>query len=462
MGQIVRGKCLDISSEGKGVVKIGKYIYFVDGLFIGEEADIEVLYQRAGVYFGKVKKLYTLSKDRIQPKCKVCTSCGGCQYQQINYQAQLEYKTKRVKEALMRIGGVKTKVLPCIGMENPYYYRNKIQMPYGKDRKGNVVYGFFKENSHEIIPVKECVIEDKRAASILWDIKELVKQMNIPTYNEDSGKGILRYVLIRTSYHYQEVMVVLVTSMMNFPGQRNFVDALTKLHPEITTIVENVNKRHTNVILGNEEKVLYGPGIIKDKILDLTFEISASSFFQVNPVQVEKLYKTALNLINFEEKPVVLDAYSGVGTIGLIAARNASKVISVELNKDASRNAKENAKKNNVKNIEFYCDDAGHFIDNYPDELDIVIMDPPRKGSDETFLSTLLRKKPRQIIYVSCDPETLARDIKFLSTLYNVDYVQPVDMFPMTAHIETVVSLSIANHSDETLQNTPTKYCKSL
>ena len=441
MGQIVRGKCLDISSEGKGVVKIGKYIYFVDGLFIGEEADIEVLYQRAGVYFGKVKKLHTLSKDRIQPKCKVCTSCGGCQYQQINYQTQLEYKTKRVKEALTRIGGVKAKVLPCLGMEEPYYYRNKIQMPYGKDRKGNVVYGFFKENSHEIIPVKECVIEDKRAASILWDIKELVKQMNIPTYNEDGGKGILRYVLIRTSYHYKELMVVLVTSMMNFPGQRNFVDSLTKLHPEITTIVENVNKRHTNVILGNEEKVLYGPGIIKDKILDLTFEISASSFFQVNPVQVEKLYKTALNLVKFEEKPVVLDAYSGVGTIGLIAARNASKVISVELNKDASRNARENAKRNGVNNIEFYCDDAGHFIDNYPDELDIVIMDPPRKGSDEKFLSTLLRKKPKQVIYVSCDPETLARDIKFLYTLYEVDYVQPVDMFPMTAHVETVVGL---------------------
>ena len=442
MGQIVRGKCLDISSEGKGVVKIGKYIYFIDGLFIGEEADIEVLYQRAGVYFGKVKKLHTLSKDRIQPKCKVCTSCGGCQYQQINYKAQLEYKTKRVKEELTRIGGVKAKVLPCLGMEQPYYYRNKIQMPYGKDRKGNVVYGFFKENSHEIIPVKECVIENKRAASILWDIKELVKQMNIPTYNEDSGRGILRYVLIRTSYHYKELMVVLVTSMMNFPGQRNFVDALTKLHPEITTIVENVNKRHTNVILGNEEKVLYGPGIIKDKILDLTFEISASSFFQVNPVQVEKLYKTALDLVNFNEKPVVLDAYSGVGTIGLIAARNASKVISVELNKDASRNAKENARRNGVTNIEFYCDDAGHFIDNYPDDLDIVIMDPPRKGSDEKFLSTLLNKKPKQIIYVSCDPETLARDIKFLSSLYEVTYVQPVDMFPMTAHCETVVSLS--------------------
>ena len=441
MREIVRGKCTDISSEGKGVVKVGKYIYFVDGLFAGEEADIEVIYQRAGVYFGKVKKLHTLSKDRIQPKCKVCTSCGGCQYQQIKYKTQLEYKTKRVKEAITRIGGIKTPVLPCIGMENPYYYRNKIQMPYGKDRKGNVVYGFFKENSHEIIPVKECAIEDQRAAPILWDIKELVKQMNIPIYNEDSGKGILRYVLIRTSYHYKELMVVLVVSTMNFPGQRNFVDALIKLHPEITTIVENVNRRHTNVILGNEEKTLYGPGYIKDKIMDLTFEISAASFFQVNPIQVEKLYKTALDLIKFEEKPVVLDAYSGVGTIGLIAARNASKVISVEINKDASRNAKENAKRNNVNNIEFYCDDAGTFINNYSDKLDIVIMDPPRKGSDEKFLSVLLNKKPRQIIYISCDPETLARDLKYLSTLYKVDYIQPVDMFPMTAHVETIVGL---------------------
>lgn len=442
MHEIIKGTCVDISSEGKGVVKNGKNIYFVGGLFVGEEADIEVLYQRAGVYFGKVKKLYNISKDRIQPKCKVCTSCGGCQYQQINYQTQLVYKTKRVKEAISRIAGIKHEVLPCLGMEEPYYYRNKIQMPYGRDRKGNIVYGFFKENSHEIIPVKECVIEDKKAAPILWDIKELAKKMNIPIYNEDSGKGILRYVLIRTSYHYEELMVVLVTSTMNFPGQRNFVNELTKLHPEITTIVENVNRRHTNVILGTEEKVLFGPGYIKDKIIDLTFEISASSFFQVNPVQVETLYKTALNLIKTQQNPIILDAYSGVGTIGLIAARNASKVISVEINKDANRNAIMNAKRNNVNNIEFYCDDAGLFIEKYQDNLDIVIMDPPRKGSDERFLNILLNKKPKHIIYVSCDPETLARDLKYLSKGYEVNYIQPVDMFPMTAHVETVCLLT--------------------
>ena len=442
--RIIKGTCIDISSEGKGVIKNGKDIIFSDGIFPGEEADIEILYQRAGVYFGKVKKLYSLSKDRIQPRCKVCSICGGCQYQQLNYQAQLKYKTKRVKDALTRIAHLKDiKINDCIGMENPYNYRNKIQMPFGKDKKGNVVYGFYKENSHEIIPVKECQIEDKRAASILWDIKELVKKFKIPVYNEDNGSGLLRYVLIRTSYHFKELMVVLVVSHLNFPGQRNFIDELIKLHPEITTIVENENNRHTNVILGNKEKVLYGTGHIKDSILGLTFEISASSFYQVNPVQVEILYKTALDLVNSDKNQVVLDAYSGVGTIGLIAAKNAKKVISVEINKFAHRNAIENAKRNKVSNIEFACGDAGEFINNYDKELDIVIMDPPRKGSDEKFLSTLINRKINQIIYVSCDPETLARDLLYLSNDYVVDYVQPVDMFPMTCHVETIVSLSL-------------------
>ena len=441
MQKIVRGKATDLSSEGKGVVKIHNDIVFVDGLFPNEEADIEIMYHRAGVYFGKVKKLYNLSNDRIQPKCKICTSCGGCQYQQLDYQAQLKYKTKRVKEALTRIAKVKVNVLPCVGMEIPYNYRNKIQVPFVKGRNGKVKFGFYKENSHIIMPIKECAIEDKRAAPILWDIKLLLEEMNIHCYNEDSGKGILRYVLIRTSHHYEELMVVLVTTQMNFPGQRNFINELVNRHPEITTVVENVNSRHTNVILGNQEKVLYGPGHIKDDILGLTFEISASSFFQVNPVQVEKLYTYALNLIDFSKKEVVLDAYSGVGTIGLIAAKNAKKVISVEINKSAHKNAIENAKRNNINNIEFVCADAGEYISKSDEDIDVLIMDPPRSGSDETFLSTVMSKRIKKIIYISCDPETLARDIAFLSSMYEVNYVQPVDMFPMTAHCETVVSL---------------------
>ena len=441
MQKIIKGKAVDLSSEGKGVVKNRNDIIFVDGLFPGEEADIELMYQRAGVYFGKVRKLYNLSKERIQPRCKICTSCGGCQYQQLDYQAQLKYKTKRVKEALIRIAHTKCEVLPCIGASNPYNYRNKIQVPFVKDKKGVVKFGFYKENSHIIMPIKECAIEDKKAAPILWDIKLLLEDMNIPIYNEDSGKGILRYVLIRTSYHYDELMVVLITTQMNFPGQRNFINELISKHPEITTIVENVNSRKTNVILGDKEKVLYGPGHIKDDILGLSFEISASSFFQINPEQVEKLYTCALDLIDFSKKEIVLDAYSGVGTIGLIAARNAKKVISVEINKFAHKNAIENAKRNNISNIEFICDDAGKFISNYDGDIDVLIMDPPRSGSDETFLSTVMNKRIKKVIYVSCNPETLARDIACLSKLYEVKYVQPVDMFPMTAHVETVVEL---------------------
>ena len=437
--------CVDISSEGKGVIKNGKDIIFCDGIFPGEKADVDILYHRAGVYFGKVKKLYNLSKDRIQPRCKICTSCGGCQYQQLDYKAQLKYKTKRVKEALTRISKIDTEVLPCLGMDNPYNYRNKIQVPFNKDRNGKVKFGFYKENSHIIMPIKECAIEDRRAAPILWDIKLLLEEMNIPCYNEDSGKGILRYVLIRTSHHYDELMVVLVTTQMNFPGQRNFINELVNRHPEITTIVENVNSRHTNVILGNQEKVLYGPGHIKDDILGLTFEISAASFFQVNPIQVEKLYASALNLIDFKKKETVLDAYSGVGTIGLIAAKNAGKVISVEINKSAHKNAIENAKRNNVNNIEFVCADAGKHISKSDENIDILIMDPPRSGSDETFLSTVINKRIKKIIYISCNPETLARDIQYLSKYYQVRYVQPVDMFPMTAHCETVVSLMLKN-----------------
>ena len=258
--------CVDISSEGKGVIKNGKDIIFCDGIFPGEKADVDILYHRAGVYFGKVKKLYNLSKDRIQPRCKICTSCGGCQYQQLDYKAQLKYKTKRVKEALTRISKIDTEVLPCLGMEDPYNYRNKIQVPFNKDKNGKVKFGFYKENSHIIMPIKECAIEDRRAAPILWDIKLLLEEMNIPCYNEDSGKGILRYVLIRTSHHYEELMVVLVTTQMNFPGQRNFINELVAKHPEITTIVENVNSRHTNVILGNQEKVLNSETAIQANI----------------------------------------------------------------------------------------------------------------------------------------------------------------------------------------------------
>lgn len=444
MNNIVHGKCIDISSEGKGVVRIGKDTIFVSGLFINEEADILIEYHRAGVYYGKVKSLTKISPNRIEPKCKICTACGGCQYQQINYQEQLDYKTNRIKQALERIAHLKNiHVEPTLGMSYPYYYRNKIQVPFGLENGKKVVFGFYKENTHKIIPIKECVIDDKRSASILWDIKLLIEKYHLSIYNEDKNIGLIRNVLIRTSIHYNELMVVLVTSEMNFPGQRNFINELIKLHPEITTIIENVNSRHTNVILGDKEKVLYGKGYIKEDILGLSFNISASSFFQINPTQVEVLYSEAIKLLDPNKNEVVLDAYSGVGTIGLILSKSAKEVISVEINKSAHKNAIENAKRNNITNIKFYCDDASKFIDNYIGDIDTVIMDPPRSGSDEVFLSSLIKRKIKKIIYISCNPETLARDILYLSKYYDINYVRGVDMFPFTAHVETIVKLCL-------------------
>ena len=440
---IVKGICTDISSEGKGVVKINKDIIFCDGLFIGEEALISILYSRAGVYYGKVKALLKSSPDRIQPRCKICTSCGGCQYQQVNYKTQLEYKTNRVRNALKHIASISYNVEPCIGMDNPYNYRNKIQIPFKKDKKGKIVFGCYKENSHEIIPIKECAIEDKRAAPILWDIKLLLEEMKIPVYDEDSRRGILRHVIVRTSYHYDELMVVLVTSQMNFPGQNNFIKALINKHPEITTIMENINSRKTNVILGDKEIVLYGKGFIMDSIRNFKFEISASSFYQINPVQVEKLYGIVYDAIDDNKNQIILDAYAGVGTIGMICASKAKCVYSVELNKNASKNAIFNAKLNQITNMKFACDDACQYISHFEGDLDVVIMDPPRAGSSETFLQVLIDKRVKQIIYVSCNPETLSRDLKYLSAFYKIDFVKTVDMFPMTNHVETIIGLCL-------------------
>ena len=443
MERIIHGICVDLSSEGKGVIKSGKEVVFVDGLFIGEEADVSIDYSRAGVSFGRVKKLYSISKDRIEPLCKVCTACGGCQFQQLAYPAQLEYKTNRVKESLKRIAHLDVEVKPCLGMDNPYNYRNKIQVPLGVDRKRNIISGFYKERSHEIIAIDECFIEDKRAHPILKTLKVLMKKMHIEPYNEDTRTGVIRHVLIRTSHTTPDLMVVLVVNRPNFEGQRNIIKALTQTHPEITTIVENINTRQTNVILGEKNYILFGKGFIEDTLLGVKFKISASSFYQVNPLQTEVLYKEAIKAAKLTKDDVILDAYSGVGTIGLIMAKYVKEVLSVEINQFAVKDGINNARQNGINNVTFICDDASKYINNLEDKLDIVIMDPPRSGSDDVFLSALLNKKPNRIVYISCNPETLARDLMVLSKKYKVESVQPVDMFPMSSHVETVCALSL-------------------
>jgi len=443
-GQIVTAKCVDLSFEGKGVAKYEKGVVFVDGLFPGEEAEIEITFVRAGASFGVVRKLLTLSKDRIQPRCPVCTTCGGCQFQQLSYQAQLEFKKNKVKNAFLRTAKMDVVVNDVIGMEDPYFYRNKIQMPVGKDRFGKIITGFYKANSHVIVPIEKCYIEDERSTAILKTIRDLMKEIRVEPYDEDKRSGVIRHILIRTSYYKKQIMVVLVTNVNSFPGQRNFVNALTLKHPEITTIVQNINKRDTNVILGNYENILYGKGFIEDSLMGINYQISSKSFYQINPRQTEKLYKAAIEAANLNKDDVVLDAYTGIGTIAILAAKHAKQVIGVEIINQAVRDALRNAKHNGISNIEFYAADVSDFIVQMASEqkaIDVLFMDPPRKGADERFLKSVLTLKPKRIVYVSCEPETLARDIKILSSVYQIASIQPVDMFPQTHHVETVVGL---------------------
>ena len=442
MKNIIKGKCVDISSEGKGVIKTVYGVIFVDALLLGEEAEIEVTYARKGVAYGKIVKLLSKSKDRIQPLCPVSTSCGGCTFQNATYEYELRYKKHKVEEDLKRIGHLENiKVNDVLGMDEPSHYRNKIQVPFGKENK-HIVYGFYKANTHKIIPIKECNIESELASPILKEISLLMEKYHIDPYNEDYRSGIIRHVLIRTSKFSNEVMVVFVSNVDTFPGRNNFIKELVTNRKEISTIIFNVNKRDTNVILGESEKVLYGKGYITDEILGLKFNISSKSFFQVNPIQVQKLYGEALRLANLKKSDTLLDAYAGVCTIGLLAAKHVKHVTSVELVKSAVINGKNNAKLNNISNISIIEDDCTDYINRELPKFDVVIMDPPRNGSTVEFLNAIKKIKPSRVIYISCEPSTLARDLELFKDQYSIDMVQPVDMFPRSFHVETVVCLS--------------------
>lgn len=378
----------------------------------------------------------------IQKQCPLYKKCGGCQLQNLPYEKQLEYKQNKVSGLLSRFA----KVEPIIGMENPSHYRNKVQAAFSFDKKRNkIISGVYQSGTHRIVPVDSCMIEDKKADEIIVSIRTLMKSFKFQPYNEDTGRGFIRHVLVKRGFSTNEIMVVIVTGTPIFPAKNNFVKALLKLHPDITTIIHNVNPYHTNLVLGPKETTLYGKGYIEDTLCGCTFRISAKSFYQINPVQTEKLYKTAIDFANLTGSEVFFDSYCGTGTIGIIAAKGAREVIGVELNRDAVRDAKSNAKRNNIDNISFSCADAADFITDMAragKRVDVIMMDPPRAGSTEEFLDAVAVMAPKTVVYVSCNPETLARDLLYITKKgYKVEKIQPVDMFPHTAHVECVVSL---------------------
>ena len=373
--------------------------------------------------------------------CPHAKKCGGCQYQGMDYAAQLKKKQKEMYKLLKDFG----KPEPIIGMKDPLHYRNKVHAVFGRTRKGEIISGTYEAGTHKIVNIDECMIEDEISQSIIRTIRGLLRSFKIRTYDEDTGYGLLRHVLVRRGFTTGQVMVVLVLSSPILPSKNNFVKALRKEHPEITTVVLNVNDKKTSMVLGERDIVLYGKGYIEDILCGCTFRISPQSFYQVNPVQTERLYQTAMDYAELTGKERVIDAYCGIGTIGMVAAKKAREVIGVELNRNAVKDARTNAKLNQIKNITFYEGDAGRFMVSMTEEgekADVVFMDPPRSGSDEAFLSSVIRLAPKRIVYVSCGPDTLARDLKYLTRNgYQVRKMQPVDMFGFTEHCEMVVQL---------------------
>lgn len=374
--------------------------------------------------------------------CPVSKKCGGCQYIGRPYKKQLKEKQMKIRNLLSSFG----KIEPIIGMEDPYHYRNKVSAAFARDKKGNIISGVYEEGSHRVVLVDSCLLENRKADEIIVTIRELLRSFKIKVFDEDTGYGLLRHVLVRTGHATGEIMVVLVTASPVFPSKNNFVKALRSRHPEITTVVQNINGRSTSMVMGEKEHVLYGRGYIEDILCGKRFRISPRSFYQVNPIQTETLYRTAIEYAGCTGKERVLDAYCGTGTIGIIASAGAAEVIGVELNGDAVRDAVTNAKRNAVKNISFYHKDAGEFMYQLASEkahIDVVFMDPPRSGSSEAFLRALCILQPDRIVYISCNPETLKRDLTYLTkNRYHVKKIQPVDMFPGTVHVETVVLMS--------------------
>ena len=376
--------------------------------------------------------------------CPISKKCGGCQYIDKSYAEQLKIKTDQVKELLAPYGSVDE----IIGMKEPYHYRNKVNAAFQHKKNGEILAGVYEEGTHRVLSVDDCKIENRLAQEIVETIRGLLRSFKITVYNEDSGYGLLRHVMVRTGHATGEVMVVLVTASPIFPSKKNFAKALVKAHPQITTIVQNINDKDTSMVLGERNQVLYGRGFIEDKLCGKTFKISPTSFYQVNPVQTELLYNKAMEYASLTGEEVVVDAYCGTGTIGIVASDHAKQVIGVELNKAAAKDAITNVKRNDCKNVRIYDGDAGKFMVGMAEagtDVDVVFLDPPRSGSTPEFFDSVCKLAPKRIVYISCGPESLARDLKYIKSkrMYQVEKIALVDLFPWTEHCETVVKLSL-------------------
>lgn len=436
---------IDNGFQGEGIAKIDGQVVFVPGAIKGEKVKIKILKVTSKICYAKIVEILEKSQHRICENCDTYGKCGGCNLRHVDYNYTMEIKKESVENTLKKALGRNIEVDEVLEMENPVYYRNKLQYPVGVNEQGEPVMGVFAERSHRIIPTKHCMIQNELAQKIANDIIDFAKENGISGYDEENLSGILRHIVIRVGVKTGEVMVTLVVNNFDVPNESKLVEFLTDKYPEVKTIVKNLNNKDTNVILGQKNQVIFGDGYITDVLLGKTFKISNMSFYQVNPVQTELLYSKAIEYASLEGTETVFDLYCGIGTIGICASDKVGKLYGIETIPEAIEDAKENAKLNGIQNSEFFVGDVEkalpEFIKERKIKADVVFVDPPRKGCDRTALETLLEIEPEKIVYVSCNPATLGRDLKVLEEKYELKKVAICDMFPWTGHVECVTVL---------------------
>lgn len=440
---------IDQGFEGEGIAKIEGFTIFIEGAIKGEKCRILIVKVTSSHAFGKLVEILEKSKYRVEPDCATYKRCGGCNLRHIDYEETLNIKQNTVQNLVNKTLNNKIKVEMTVGMGNPYNYRNKAQYPVGFDKSGEPVMGVYAKRTHEIIPMRNCMIQNPVSEKIANVVLGFFIKNNIPIYNEKNGEGLLRHIVIKVGIKTHEIMCILVLNKKELKKEKELIKVLIREFPEIKTIVKNYNMKNTNVILGNENEVIYGDGYIYDELGDYTFKISPLSFYQINPIQTEALYNIAIEMADLKKTDTLFDLYCGIGTIGIFASPYVNRVYGIEIVKQAIEDAKENANINNIRNIEFFAGDVEKVFENVLKEHnvkpDVIFVDPPRKGLDKHTIENILNIKPEKIVYISCNPASLVRDLKLLEESYEIKKIQPVDMFPFTSHVECCAVMKLKN-----------------
>ncbi len=438
---------IDNGFEGEGIAKINNFTVFIPNAIKGEQIKILIVKVLSSHAFGKILEIIMPSSKRIESDCETYKRCGGCSLRHIQYEETLQMKQNAVQSLVNKMLKNKIQVQPVIGMKNPYHYRNKAQYPVGLNRNGEPVMGVFANRTHEIIPIHNCLIQNQKTEEVAKFIFDYILKNKISVYNEKNQRGLIRHIVTKIGVKTNEIMCILVINGKEIPKEKELVLEVTSHFPEVKTIVKNINQKNTNVILGEENINMYGSGTIEDQLGQYTFKISPLSFYQVNPIQAERLYQVGVDLAKITREDIVFDLYCGIGTISLFMSQFAKKVYGIEIVKEAVEMAKENVIRNQIDNVEFIAGDVELVLNDliHVQKIipDVVMMDPPRKGLDHKSIENILLIKPKRIVYISCNPATLVRDLAKLEEIYDIESIRPVDMFPFTSHVECVAVLQL-------------------